>query len=240
MLLTDLPYGSTDNPWDVVIPLDRLWDEWNRVLKRNGVIALTAMQPLSSKLVMSKLKWFRHEWIWVKNTPTNFLNSNKAPMRTHESVLIFTNNGIGTHTYNPQKELRFVHTKDKRDYNSRTITATIKNNTHPSTNWRPTVDPNYILKENRMYTKPRTTQSFRTEKGIHPTQKPVSLFEYLIKTYTNKDEVVLDCCAGSGTAAIASIRANRRFILIERDQKYLGYIKERLKPYTSFLPIVFG
>lgn len=207
MILTDLPYGTTQNRWDSVLPLDRLWAEWKRICRPGAVIALTASQPFTSVLVMSNLAWFRHEWVWIKNRGSNFANTVREPMKEHESVLIFSS---GKWTYNKQMQERTGGgaSRVEYDFNFRTET----------TNYG-----DYAGKEGAQLPPmrvPSSWQKFNTEVGLHPTQKPVPLFEYLIKTYTNEGDMVLDCCSGSATTAVAATNLGRRFLCIEQSQEY--------------------
>ena len=215
MILTDLPYGTTQNTWDFIIPIDDMWKHFWNVLKETGVIALTSSQPFTSKLVISQIDNFKHEWIWEKDGGSNFANTVREPMKEHESVLIFSK---GKWTYNKQMEERIGSRKGK-------ITKSVfntKSENYQKFDGRGTV----VIPKLRV---PRSIQRFTRERGLHPTQKPVKLFEYLIKTYTNKNDLVLDCCAGSGTTGVACNNIDRRYILIEKEQKYYDIIKERLK-----------
>ena len=215
MILCDLPYGTTACSWDVVIPLEPLWEQYNRVIKGNGAIVLTASQPFTSALVMSNIEMYRHEWIWIKNRGSNFANTIREPMKEHESALMFSK---GKWTYNKQMQERTGGGLDRIQY---------------VVNFRSTSD-NYRDFENRDGNKlpnlrvPSSWQKFNCEVGLHPTQKPVSLFEYLIKTYTNEGETVLDNCMGSGTTAIACINTNRYYIGFELDVKYLETANKRI------------
>jgi site-specific DNA-methyltransferase (adenine-specific) len=224
MILCDLPYGITQNKWDTVIPFDKLWEQYKRITKPNAVIALTASQPFSSALVMSNPKMFRHEWIWIKNRGSNFANTVREPFKEHEQVLIFSR---GKWTYNKQMQERTSatgkkHTKRyRKDHNTR------------SENYRKFKGRGIVeVPELRV---PSSWQKFNTDtSGSHPTVKPVSLFEYLIKTYTNPGEIVLDNCAGSGTTGVACKNLDRDFILIEQEEKYIKIANERIfGPSTS-------
>ncbi len=206
MILCDLPYGTTRNKWDTIIPIDKLFNEYWRVLKKDGVIVLTATQPFSSLLVSNQLDKFKYEWIWEKTTPTGHLNAKKQPMRIHESVLVF-----GKGCYNPQG-LKPFNKITKQGGNSSNY------------NKRPTCD---YYQEFTNY--PRTIIKFNSVKNtVHPTQKPVALMEYLIITYTNEGEIVLDNCMGSGTTGVACKNLNRDFIGIEKDEYYFNIAKERI------------
>lgn len=207
MILCDLPYGMTSNKWDSIIPLDRLWKEYNRVCKKSAAIVLTASQPFTSKLIMSNENMFRHEWIWVKNRGSNFANTIREPFKEHEEILIFSN---GKWTYNKQMQKRNGGGAKRVKY---PIARKSKSENYRSFDERTTFN-------NSELRVPSSVQKFNTEVGLHPTQKPVSLFEYLIKTYSNEDETVLDNCIGSGTTAIAAIRTHRHFIGIEKENNY--------------------
>lgn len=218
MILCDLPYGATSrNKWDVIIPPDQLWTEYNRIIKDKGIIALTATQPFASQLISTNPKMFRYDLIWVKNKKTGFLNAKKMPMRCHESVLIFYKS---LPTYNPQ--MTTGH-KPMNAYTQHTDCGTNYGTTKPGctgggrTDRYPTSILHFPVVNND------------SKERIHPTQKPVALFEYLIKTYTNENMLVLDNCIGSGTTAIAAINTNRNFIGMEGDIKFYELAKERIE-----------
>jgi site-specific DNA-methyltransferase (adenine-specific) len=216
MLLADLPYGMTANKWDSHIPLESLWSEYWRVLKPHGIVALTASQPFSSVLVSSCIERFRHELIWRKNRGSNFASLKSAPMKEHESVLIFSR---GKWTYNRQMQERAEGGK----------TRVQKGFVHR------VVSPNYnVGGEDYAYTLPAlrvpsSVQVFNCEVGLHPTQKPVSLFSYLIRTYTNPGDLVLDNAAGSCTTAIACMREGRDYLCIEKEGEYVQIGQTRVE-----------
>lgn len=230
MILCDLPYGITSNKWDAVIPFESLWEQYNRVIKPNAIIALTASQPFSSALVMSNPKMFKHEWIWIKNKGSNFANTVREPFKEHEQVLIFSN---GKWVYNKQMQERTGAGLDRVKYK---FHLESKTENYREFKGRGEVE----MPELRV---PSSWQKINTETGLHPTQKPVALFEYLIKTYTNEGDLVLDNCAGSFTTAIAAIRTNRNYICMEKDAKYFEIGKERiqkeLQPKTTLQPDLF-
>lgn len=208
MILCDLPYGTTRNKWDSVIPLDALWKQYERVIKDNGAICLTAAQPFTSILVASNLKYFKYEWIWQKEAGTGLLNAKKQPLRDHESVLVFYKKQC---TYNPQfsSGKPYIQKKggDTSNYNKSGIVVT----------------------ENPGIRYPKTVLKFpRDRNKIHPTQKPVALLEYLIKTYSNPGQLVLDNCIGSGSTAIACRNTARNFIGMEKDREIYKMCLERL------------
>lgn len=223
MVLCDLPYGTTACKWDVIIPFDKLWEQYERIIKDNGAIVLTASQPFSSALVMSNSKIFRYEWVWEKDNGTNFPSVNFQPFRVHENVLVFgifptTFTKKGGYNYIPQfslgKAYSCVSGKQKHD--------TIRGGSSAAAGQYETVNegkrfPKSIIKINR------------DKEKMHPTQKPVALFEYLIKTYTNEGETVLDNCAGSFTTAVACENTNRNWICIEKEEKYCEIGRNRIE-----------
>lgn len=219
MILCDLPYGTTQNKWDSIIPLEKLWEEYKRIIKTNGAIVLTAQTPFDKVLGCSNLEWLKYELIWEKSKATGFLNAKKIPLKAHENILIFYKQQP---TYNPQM------TKGE-PYNKGFIKAQNGNGTYG------TFDAKLRLNEtgDRF---PRSVMYFKTSEAegevIHPTQKPVALFEYLIKTYTNENEIVLDNCAGSCTTAIACKNTNRNFICIEKEEKYFNVSNKRMADYA--------
>ena len=224
MILCDLPYGTTACKWDVVIPFEPLWKLYKRVIKDNGAIVLTASQPFTSLLITSNIKYFRHSWIWEKTRPANFMNSGYQPMKYHEDVLIF---GINKVNFFP---IRITGEKNhaSKPRNGKSRIYNLDNN-------KAGIDVNN-KKLPHSIIKIKSTDSTQ---NIHPTQKPVKLFEYLIKTYTNEGETVLDNCSGSGTTAIACLELNRNFICIEKDPKYYELSVKRVNDYKSQVPMEF-
>jgi len=199
MVLCDLPYGTTQNKWDTVIPFDQLWAQYTRIMKPGAVLAFTGSQPFTSVLVMSNPDWFRYEWIWRKNNSTGHLNAKRMPMKEHENVLVFSSTDA---TYNPQGLVAF-NKVTRRGSNGSNFGKSGTSNFQEFTNY------------------PRTVLDFESDKDkSHPTQKPVALFEYLIRTYTNPGETVLDNCCGSGTTGVACIKSNRNYILIDSSKDY--------------------
>jgi len=223
MILADLPYGTTACHWDSIIPLDPLWAHYKRIIKPKGAIVLTASQPFTSVLVMSNLDWFRYEWIWEKLRGTGYLSANKAPMKNHENIVVFCRESS---IYNPQMR----NGESPYTSTSFSVGGTIEDKTVGG--W---------ITKNDGTRYPLTVNKFNgvnNTKTIHPTQKPVALFAYLIQTYTNPGNVVLDNVIGSGTTAIAAIETGRQWIGIEQDPDYFRIaqdrIAERLK--QPFLP----
>lgn len=216
MILCDLPYGTTACRWDTIIPFEPLWEQYKRIIKDNGAIVLTASQPFTSALVMSNIKMFKYEWIWEKDGGSNFATTKYQPMKEHENILVFSN---GTTKYNQQKQERIGSRKGKK-------TKTIDGGREDSVYGTQEGGKELEVAELRT---PRSIQRFTRERGLHPTQKPVALFEYLIKTYTNEGDLVLDNCAGSGTTGVACKKLNRNFILIEKEKEYCEIARKRLK-----------
>lgn len=210
LVLTDPPYGTTACAWDAVIPFEPMWREVRRVLKKNGAAVFTASQPFTSALVMSNPKMFAYEWIWVKSKITGVLNAKKMPVRKHEQVLVFSETKA-TGTYNAQGLLsKGTITKqggNSDNYGARSAAPYVQE----FTNW------------------PRDVLEVQSEGAtVHPTQKPVALMEYLIRTYTNAGETVLDFTMGSGTTGVACANTGRRFIGIERDPGYFKIAEQRI------------
>ena len=227
MILCDLPYGTTACKWDSIIPFEALWLQYERIIKDNGAIVLTASQPFTSALVMSKPKCFRHEWIWKKNRGSNFALLKWQPFKEHESVLVFSKE---TANYYPIMEERSENGKSRCAYtfNNKVTSETINNQTfYNQDGERRKLDENLR--------NPSSVQNFNTEVGLHPTQKPTKLFEYLIKTYTNEGDLVLDNCSGSATTAIAALNTNRRCICMEKDETYFEVGKKRVEEHIKSL-----
>lgn len=215
MILCDLPYGTTACKWDSIIPFDKLWEQYERITKDNGAIVLFGSEPFSSQLRMSNLKMYRYDWIWQKTVASNFALSKKQPQKKHENIMVFYKKQP---TYNPQMEKGKVYI-DKRSNGTRNVVVGAESNFKRQP----------IKNEGTRY--PSSIQKFSNgnNKNVHPTQKPVALLEYLIKTYTNKGETVLDNCMGSGSTGVACVNTNRNFIGIELDENYFNIAKERIK-----------
>lgn len=220
MILCDLPYGTTQNKWDSILSLDKLWEQYNRIIKDNGVIVLFAQTPFDKVLGCSNLKMLRYEWIWEKTSATGHLNAKKMPMKAHENILVFYKK---IPTYNPQKTTGHKRKVSKAEH---------KINCVKTTNYGEHGLTTYDSTERY----PRSVQVFKTDKqkeALHPTQKPVALLEYLIKTYTNEGETVLDNCMGSCSTGIACINTNRNFIGIELDDTYFEICKNRAEKHIK-------
>ena len=215
MILCDLPYGTTYCKWDTIIPFKPLWDQYERIIKDSGAIVLTASQPFTAALIMSNPKLFKYEWIWNKKKSSGALNANVMPLKIHENVLIFGKKKI---TYN--KQLRIG--KPRKDKPSHIPNGDIRQDKsivfRGYSNEAGLYNPTSILE---------FSNADQRDK-IHPTQKPVALFEYLVKTYTNENEIVLDNCIGSGTTAVACILSNRKWIGFETENKYIELANKRI------------
>ena len=222
-IICDLPYGTTQNKWDSILPLDKLWSEYNRVLKPNGVVVLFASQPFTSVLGCSNLKMLKYSIVYEKSHSSGHLNANRMPMRKHEDILIFYRKQP---TYNPQKEPK--EAKNIRP-NKRVATATTCYGLFdPNAERTDNIDiafPQSIIKVNNS-----TTGGNR---GLHPTQKPIELIENLIKTYTNENDIVLDNTMGSGTTNLACLKLNRKSIGIEKEKQYYDVAVRRLSSYCG-------
>jgi site-specific DNA-methyltransferase (adenine-specific) len=216
MILCDLPYGTTACKWDTIIPFEPLWEQYKRIIKDNGAIVLTASQPFTSALVMSNISAFKHEWIWIKNRGSNFANTVREPMKEHESVLVFS---FGRWKYNKQMQERTGGGLDRSRY------LVEHNSQHREGTRQFEGRKRHEISELRV---PSSWQKFNVEVGKHPTQKPVALMEYLIKTYTNEGDTVLDNCMGSGTTGVACKNLNRNFIGIELDPEYFKIAEKRI------------
>ena len=214
MVLTDPPYGTTACKWDSIIPLEPMWEQLKRVIKPNGAIVMTASQPFTTTLIASNMKMFRYDLIWEKTSATGFLNAKKMPMRCHEEVLVFYSK---LPTYNP------IKTKGHGRK-----TALRRNAKMGAVYGKHEIGTEYNSTERY----PRSVLQFKKDKqvsSLHPTQKPVALMEYLIKTYTNEGETVLDFTMGSGTTGVACANMNRDFIGIEMDLDYFNIALERIE-----------
>lgn len=232
MILCDLPYGTTACKWDIVISFDKLWEQYKRIIKDDGAIVLFASQPFTSKLIMSNLEMFREELIWLKNKSGSGLQARQKHIKIHENILVFSK--YGKYTYNSQKWL-----VDKKEFLTQRKTfneVEVGNNIYSKMlkKQKPddgTRNPISIVSCRVPFT-PSNGKKYSNKDvdlRVHPTQKPIKLLEYLIKTYSNEMDVVLDNCMGSGSTGVACINTNRNFIGIELDEKYFEIAKDRIK-----------
>lgn len=218
LVLADLPYGTTACKWDVIIPFDLLWKQYKRITKKDAAIALTASQPFTSLLVMSNLEMFKYEWIWQKNRGSNFASVKYQPMKEHESILIF---GKGRTRYYPIKEQRQGGGLNRVQYKF------IPSNTGKRQVYGGLKEKG---KRKRMLMRvPSSIQKFNTEVGLHPTQKPIKLFEYLISTYSLPGDLVFDNVMGSGTTAVAALKLGRHFYGCDISPEYVKLANERIE-----------
>ena len=213
-IITDPPYGTTQNKWDSVISLDEMWNRINKLIKSNGAIVFTSQSIFTAKLILSNEKWFKYKLVWEKSKATNFLNAKKQPLRKHEDICVFYNKQP---TYNPQMREGKPYDKGVRKDQ---LTGSYGD-----------FNPVHVKSEGKRY--PTDVVYFKTAesegKVYHSTQKPVKLMEYLIKTYTDENDLVLDFTMGSGSTGVACMNTNRRFIGIELDEKYFNIAKERME-----------
>ena len=215
MILTDPPYGTTNCKWDSIIPFEPMWTELHRIVKPNGVIVMFSAQPFTTKLINSNLKHYKYNWYWIKNNVTGFAVAKYQPMRKVEDICVFYKK---RGTYNPQG---LIEVKNPRVRIRNTVDGLYDGTLRKPYISKFTNYPNNVL----MYANEASSNKLR----YHPTQKPVALLEYLISTYTNEGETVLDFTMGSGSTGVACVNTNRRFIGIELDEQYFNIAKERIK-----------
>lgn len=212
MVLCDLPYGTTQNKWDSVLPLDKLWEEYWRICKSDAAIVLTAQTPFDKILGVSQIQFLKYEWIWEKTEASGHLNAKKQPMKAHENILVFYKEQC---FYDPQMDAgkpyiaKQISANESSNYGNQVAVTTVNNG------------------ERYPRSVKLISKDFKNNK-IHPTQKPVALFEYLIKTYTNESKLILDNTAGSGTTAIAAMNTKRKWVCIEKDKEYYNKAIERI------------
>jgi DNA modification methylase len=224
MILCDLPYGTTQCKWDIIIPFDKLWEQYERIIKYNGAIVLFGSEPFTSLLICSNVKHFKYNWIWQKNKCTGFLNAKKQPLNDHETISVFYKKQV---IYNPQM------TNADKIYKRGLVVRDKELGIQQSDNYGE--QKSFIQVDNGLRY-PKRIQYFNnnfTREQLHPTQKPVELCEYLIKTYSNENDLILDNCMGSGTTAIAAINTNRNYIGFELDNKYYEIALKRIEQYKN-------
>ena len=214
-IITDPPYGTTACKWDSVIPFDLLWEQYNRIIKDNGAVVLFGSQPFTSVLVNSNIKMFKYEWIWEKDGGSNFATVKYMPMKEHENILVF---GKGKIKYNEQRQERIGSRKGKK---TTTTDSGRKDSVYGTQKGGKTFDVPKLRC-------PRSIQRFNRERGQHPTQKPLDLLEYLVKTYSNENDTILDNTIGSGTTMLACKNLNRNGIGIENDEGYFKIAQQRI------------
>lgn len=225
-IISDPPYGTTCLKWDNVIDFEKMWKEYKRIIKKNGIIALFGIQPFTSMLIISNKEMYRYSWIWKKDTATGHLNANYKPMQITEDINIFSFGKVGSLSKNP-----IIY------YPQGITEVNIKKRNNPNSNWRK--NKGYESMNNKLNSNEPFVQKYtgypnnilefaRDKHAVHPTQKPVSLIEYLIKTYTNEGDIILDNCMGSGTTGVASLMNNRKFIGIELREDYFKIAEDRI------------
>lgn len=222
MIMCDLPYGTTACKWDSVIPFEPLWAHYKRVIKLNGAIVLTASQPFTTALISSNMEMFKYEWVWEKSKASNFVHSKHQPLKAHENVVVFSKSGAAQGSsypmvYMPQFSDGEPYSRGFSTGGGRVTSGGLNGYTHKNATGQR--HPRSVVKINN----PSGTGH------LHPTQKPVALMEYLIRTYTNEGETVLDNCAGSFTTGVACLNTNRKFIGIEKDKTYFDIGSERMR-----------
>ena len=215
MILADLPYGTTACKWDTIIPFEPLWEQYERIIKENGAIVLFGTEPFSSQLRISNISSYKYDWIWEKPQGVNFAQCNHMPMKVYESISVFGKFGLSKNA----KIQPVYHPQGLIEVNKKTKAKTYSEH-RPTNNNRDHVQ--------RFSNYPRQILQFPQARGLHPTQKPVSLLEYLVQTYTNEGETVLDNCMGSGSTGVACLNTNRKFIGIELDDKYFEIAEQRI------------
>lgn len=215
LILCDLPYGTTACKWDSVIPFEPLWVEYRRIAKRNAAIVLTASQPFTTALITSNMREFKYCWVWEKEQGVNFLNAKKQPMKVHEDICVFYRTQP---TYNPQMTGGKPYISGNGD--SGEVTGSVKK----------------VQTKNGGTRYPRSVQAIKRETGMHPTQNPVALMEYMVRTYTNEGDLVLDNCMGSGTTGVACVNTGRRFIGMEMDPGYFKIAQGRISEAAGMTP----
>ena len=228
-IICDLPYGTSASSWDKVINSEKLWEEYKRIIKENKAIVLFSQQPFTTCLIYSNMSWWKYNWIWEKDNATNFLNSHYCPMKITEDICVFGTGAISpvkngkNLIYNPQFGEGKPY-KCKTGKHSHTDSAVVAG----GVKGRTAVEGYETISDGKRY--PKNLIKFNRDKDkLHPTQKPVALLEYLAKTYTLENEIVLDNCMGSGSTGIACINTNRKFIGIEKEEKYFNIAKERIE-----------
>ncbi len=218
-IIADLPYGTTACKWDSVLPLDKLWKEYERIVKDDGAIVLFGSEPFSSVLRISKLNLFKYDWIWIKNTSSNFLQANYQPIKRHENISVFSkNNASFTKKGNKMKYYPILNENEKVYAERQNQSVKVGLNA-----WKGRMSDNYEFKRNKNKgTFPKSVIEFagKISNKNHPTEKPLELMEYLVKTYTNEGDMVLDNTMGSGTTCLGAKELNRKFIGIEKEAKY--------------------
>lgn len=228
LILCDLPYGTTKCKWDVIIPFDKLWEQYNRIIRDNGAIVLFAKEPFTSLLICSNLKMFKYRWNWLKDTKSNFMQANYQPLNNEEDIAVFSN----AYAREIKNKTKMIYNPQFTDGKPYKIPKESKTTDMFNENHKNGVYKHYNRDTTKRY--PFVTINFNIDKPkLHPTQKPVALLEYLIKTYTNENMVILDNCMGSNSTGIASLNTNRNYIGIEKDDAYFDIGVERARKHIE-------
>jgi site-specific DNA-methyltransferase (adenine-specific) len=234
LILCDLPYGITNNKWDIVLPLKELWKEYERLISDNGNIVLTSQQPFTTDLINVGRSIFKYDIVWDKVGTSGFLNAKRQPLKRHEIILIFSKSKNGT--YNPQKTLR-TEKEIRRGWKDKTysfIDKKYEKSNYGEVKQNVAKDYEYDKKHPNTIISYSVGNGWIKKKNVHPTQKPIELMQYLIKTYSNENNMVLDNCMGSGTTGLACKNTNRSFIGIEKDENYFKIAEQRINARTLF------
>jgi site-specific DNA-methyltransferase (adenine-specific) len=229
MVICDLPYGTTFAAWDSVIPLEPLWEQYERIIKHNGAFVLFGSQPFSARLINSNLKLFKYEWIWEKGRASGHVHAKNKPLKAHENILVFSK-GTTVHKNQSKNRMTYVpQLSDGKPYTRKHISSNVGSLLHSKSKANTEYEGSIAVNEGFRY--PRSVLKVKNHNvgNFHPTQKPTELCEYLIKTYTNSGDVVLDNCMGSGTTGVAAVNTGRKFIGIELDEHYFNIAKERIE-----------
>lgn len=221
-IICDLPYGTTKNAWDSIIPLNELWAEYKRIIKSKGAIVLFGQQPFTSMLVASNYQWFKYEWIWEKSVATGFLNSKFAPLKKHENILVFSE-GAACHVKDPSYAMPYQPQFRQGKPYSQKAKSTSKNYDYKA------YKPFETVNDGNHYYPVDILEFAQDTDKLHPTQKPVELLRYLVRTYSNEGDLILDNCVGSGTTAVAAIKEKRHFIGMELNKEYYDIACKRIK-----------
>lgn len=234
MVLTDPPYGTTACKWDSVIPFESMWEQLKRITKPNGAIVMTGSQPFTSSLIMSNVEMFKYCWVWEKSRPTGHVHSKNKPMKKHEDIVVFS---TGTTVHATQSKTRMCY--NPQNLISKVVPHIRKNSAEAATGAGFGARPSHRNTVQEFGNYPASILEIASEgKTVHPTQKPVALMKYLINTYSNEGETILDFTMGSGTTGVACINTNRNFIGIELDEQYFKIAKERIEganPLNQFM-----
>ena len=232
MILCDLPYGTTACKWDTIIPFEPFWEQYNRIIKDNGAIALFGIEPFSSYLRMSNIKNYKHEWYWNKINAGNFVQAKNHPLKIIENILVFSKSKVNYFPImnkNDEEYTKLLKAKNENKKES-SLTQTVEDKYFviASGKWKSQSDESVSYPKN-ILTFSKFSNECNSKHRLHPTQKPVALLEYLIKTYTNENEIVLDNCMGSGSTCVAAVNTNRHYIGFELDKKYFDIANERIQ-----------